>query len=321
MGLGILPPKPTWKGAVERYKTEVAPRAIKPSVAKRYEISLDQMDEWLGNLTVDQLTVKVIADMVSGRQRMDVSHSTIRNDLTAVSRVLAACIAWGYRADNPAKAYDRSLIRYRADPISLPPEDHIEAMIAASPPGLAALQNILRYTGMRLEEAATLEWNQIDLKEKRKAINLTITKTDRVRSIPLDDIETSKAAEILKGIPRYLRARKTETSQETHGDFVFWHDDGQPYHEASSGIVAIRQRLNRKRKKEGLRPIKYKTHDLRHNFAVTYLRDGGNIYNLQQLLGHSSIKVTEAYLQYLTPNEQMRAKFGGGVAHREGSAQ
>lgn len=49
-------------------------------------------------------------------------------------------------------------------------------------------------------------------------------------------------------------------------------------------------------------------HHLRHLYAVRYLKNGGSIYVLQQLLGHGSIKVTEIYLDHLTPAEQERAK-------------
>jgi len=47
---------------------------------------------------------------------------------------------------------------------------------------------------------------------------------------------------------------------------------------------------------------------LRHVFAVNYLRAGGSIYDLQQVLGHSSVKVTEMYLAFLTPEEAQNAK-------------
>jgi integrase/recombinase XerD len=43
---------------------------------------------------------------------------------------------------------------------------------------------------------------------------------------------------------------------------------------------------------------------------VDYLRRGGSIYRLQQILGHKSIKTTEDYLVYLTPEEAERAKIG-----------
>ena len=55
---------------------------------------------------------------------------------------------------------------------------------------------------------------------------------------------------------------------------------------------------------------RFRFHDLRHWFAVDFLRDGGNIYDLQKILGHASIKTTEIYRRYLTPEQQRVAKYG-----------
>jgi len=40
---------------------------------------------------------------------------------------------------------------------------------------------------------------------------------------------------------------------------------------------------------------KIRFHDLRHTFASHFMMNGGNIYTLQKLLGHSDIKTTMIY--------------------------
>lgn len=45
---------------------------------------------------------------------------------------------------------------------------------------------------------------------------------------------------------------------------------------------------------------------LSHYHAVRYLEDGGKLRDLQKILGHGSIAVTERYLAHLTPEEQVR---------------
>ncbi len=56
--------------------------------------------------------------------------------------------------------------------------------------------------------------------------------------------------------------------------------------------------------------VRFRFHDLRHLFAVQYLQKGGSIYALQGIMGHTSVKTTEIYLAYLTPDQQLRSKMG-----------
>jgi integrase len=39
----------------------------------------------------------------------------------------------------------------------------------------------------------------------------------------------------------------------------------------------------------------FRFHDLRHTFASWYLMNGGDLYELAKILGHSNIKMTERY--------------------------
>jgi integrase/recombinase XerD len=54
----------------------------------------------------------------------------------------------------------------------------------------------------------------------------------------------------------------------------------------------------------------FRFHDLRHLHAVNWVKSGRSIYVLQQRLGHTSVKTTEIYLQFLTPEEKQAAMFG-----------
>jgi len=41
-------------------------------------------------------------------------------------------------------------------------------------------------------------------------------------------------------------------------------------------------------------------HDFRRAFALNYLRNGGDIYNLQKLMGHADLQVLRRYLAQTT---------------------
>jgi integrase/recombinase XerD len=49
-------------------------------------------------------------------------------------------------------------------------------------------------------------------------------------------------------------------------------------------------------------------HNLRLLHAVEWLQSGRSIYDLQHRLGHTSLKTTEMYLEFLTPEQKRVAQ-------------
>jgi integrase/recombinase XerD len=236
-------------------------------------------DPILGMLYLDQIDRRTIA-RIAGRKGP--TNATRRRDLTAISQVLRAARSWDWIDRNIALDFDRTIIRERRDPVHLPTDDAIAALIAACPNAmLRTLVCTLLWTGMRLEETASLERRQVDF--ARKAITLERTKSGHARTLPM----SAQLVGTLQSLPVRLGC-----------PYVFWHGKGERYHNLSSRLAAIGTRAG----------VKFRRHDLRHRFAVDYLRDGGSIYDLQQILGHASIKTTEIYLAFLTSTDQHTAK-------------
>src|SRR5262249_13569723 len=91
---------------------------------------------------------------------------------------------------------------------------------------------------------------------------------------------------------------------------LFWHDAGAPYSSFAPTFNKLMNGTEAWAKANGLEFCRFRFHHLRHRHAVDWLKSGRDIYSLQQRLGHTSIKTTEIYLSYLTPEEIQVAKFG-----------
>lgn len=280
-------PRLIWDDAVLRYLTEIVPGAIKDSTADRYKVSLRQVLGFLEGKVVASLGMKDIAELVGERKKQGATNATIKRDLTAVSRVFAACQTWEACEHNPAQDFlKKGTIRERRDPIVLPTAAEIETAIEKAPnDSWRSILRIAKTTGMRQGEIISLHVRQVDL--ERKAVSLDKTKTDSPRVVSLEPPIRDQAA-----------ATFAATLEKVKSGLVFPSPSGEEYANFSSNYNQWASRAG----------VTFRFHDLRHFFAVSYLRAGGDIYDLQKTLGHASIKTTEIYLAYLTPQEQ---KAGG----------
>lgn len=286
--------KVSWMAAVVSW-SQLGHRAqgIKESTFDRYTVSLGQLRPWLDDKDVHEVDAKLLKQIVHDRQRAGATNATIRRDMTAVSSVLAHAVDKEWIEENPARTLDRTRFRERRQKIILPRPDSMDQVFALASRFLD-MAELARETGMREEEIAALEHDRVD--KQRKVAILEDNKGDRVRQVVL----SARALEIIGRQPRFLKST-----------FVFWRGDGQRFKNVAAQFYATVERVARKAARDGREFKRFRFHDLRHLFAVTFLRERrGTIYDLQQILGHASIKTTEGYLDHLTPDERRDAIHG-----------
>lgn len=282
-----------WQQAVVSWSAAWTRLGIKPSSGARYTQSLARVRHWLDGKPVHEITNALLKDIMRARGKQGVTNATLRRDLTAISSVLGHCCDEGWIEENPARMFDRSRMKEKRDPLILPRADSI-ALVFAERSRLMDMAELSLETGMRQEEVAGLEHDRID--RRRMAVTLEATKGNAVRQVTI----SPKALAIIDRQPRHYKEK-----------WVFWRGNGERFRNVDAAFYAVTRRVTRIAAQEGRDFRRFRFHDLRHLFAVTYLREGrGTVYALQQELGHQSIKTTEEYLRHLTPAEQLAAKHG-----------
>ena len=286
--------KVTWLDAVAEW-IEHEGKDLSAETAKRYSVSLKQVEPYFADLNIAAINGKIIGEYARVRRKQGVSGATIRRDLTAISKILDYAISEDWREDNPTLSR-RRLIKERRDPITLPQMLEVELMIASASKEFGDLIRAAWLTGCRQNELVTARWRDYDAERKTLRV---VGKGNKQRVISLKPIQSKDAAAFFASLPRAFGA-----------DLIFAKPDKTAFAQAASDFTHIRRAVRARMTKEGRQFDGFRFHDLRHLFAVEALKSGMNIYDLQQHLGHSSVKVTEIYLAHLTPEEKARAKGG-----------
>lgn len=282
-----------WEQAVIAWDAWIKRQGKREGTVTRYLVSLGQLRPWLDGKDVQRVDADLIRQIIRDRARLGVTNATIRRDLTAMSSVLDSAIDEGWITENPAHSYDRRRLKETRDPIELPDHASIAAVLDLGT-RFVDLAEFARETGMRQEEIASLRHDQID--RVRMSASLTRTKGRRAREVPL----SHAAVEIMDRQPQYLRS-----------PYVFWRGSGERFKNVDAQFYATVRRVAHKRTQLGLPFRIFRFHDLRHLFAVESLRkQRASIYELQQIMGHASVKTTELYLDHLTPDEKQAAIHG-----------
>ena len=87
-------------------------------------------------------------------------------------------------------------------------------------------------------------------------------------------------------------------------DFLFLTADGAPMTRNR-----IEKRMIMYGRRAGIKGVRVSPHTLRHSAAVRFLRNGGDVFSLQRLLGHSTLQMTRHYCE-LTDVDVKRAHLG-----------
>ncbi|MFZ5877442.1 MAG: tyrosine-type recombinase/integrase [Nitrospirota bacterium] len=182
-------------------------------------------------------------------------------------------------------------------------DDEIKKLLEKLPAQAKAAVIVALNTGLRREECLGLRWESIDF--ENRVLTVYKTKSGKARSVPLNDA----AIKALRGLKSWMTSI-----------WVFPTDDGEAKKPAKKTKPTEKGESEPSKAKRpvthtdpdnfynrvflpacraaGLDDVTF--HTLRHTFASHLAMSGTDLYTIQKLLGHSTLRMTERYA-HLSP--------------------
>lgn len=250
----------------------------------------------ISDLYIGDLTANDIALMISKLEQRGLKGNSIRNVVSFVSGACKYAVREGWMSTNPCDALLRGERPKRDQKeIRILTSEEIELLLEKAPKRWRPLFATLVFTGLRINEALDLTWDDVDLEEN--LIHVRRSKTEAgVRSVVL-----------FPALRRLLTALRLES------------DPGVPF-------VFTTAEKGRGHRNYTLRVLKrilpdITQHELRHTFASLLIGQGMDVTFVCDQMGHANPAITlKLYAKLFDPKarrdearERLQAAFGGLV--------
>jgi len=143
-----------------------------------------------------------------------------------------------------------------------------------------AFITVMLDTGLRVSEETALNLDEVNLD---KSCLKVMGKGSKERLVPIGDYSRAMLLDYIEN------ARPQPVNQNINN--LFLTSDGKPL--STNAIKLLFARLKKASGVKRLHP-----HLLRHTFATNYLLNGGDVFTLKAILGHSSLEMVNHYLHF-----------------------
>ncbi len=225
----------------------------------------------------------LVTEYLGALRKRGLSRASVQRKLSAIRQLHKYLVREGLATTDPTAA-----IPGAPKPVRLPKVLTVqqclallEAPDATTPEGLrdAAMLTLLYATGLRVSELVGLRLHQLDLEGGSVRVR---GKGGKERIVPVAPL----ALDLLR---LYLEEGRPAFDKGRHEEAVFLSSHGR-----AMTRQTVFNRLKRYCRLAGL-PEDTSPHTLRHSFATHLLEGGADLRSIQEMLGHSSLGVTQIY--------------------------
>lgn len=239
-----------------------------------------------GRMEVQQFLTYVAEGHTEPKGRWDNPNEKCQNRPSTVATFhdrLFSFFIWlvkeGYVEASPMENLPPPVVRQ--DSVQPFTEDQVQALLAAArrskyPERDEAILLFLLDTGVRASELCGLKMSDVDILGKKANV---LGKGNKHRPVFFSH-PTARA------LNAYLRRSTREPD-----DPLFMSEKKCPL--TRSGLLQLVERLGWQ---AGIEATRCSPHTFRHTAAIWFLRNGGNVFSLQQMLGHEDLGMTRRYL-------------------------
>ena len=287
MDLGVTAIKPqdlTWDRALRLFGLRCRSQNLTTATQKLYTVNLSCWQRWTAQQGASPCDVT--ADLLRGYLQSLRERGRKDSTIDCVFRILRAFWRFlerdGLILVNPMSRVERPKREKRL--IKAFTEEQVRLLLSAintrTPMGLRdfAFCIVLGDTGLRASEAIGLRVQDVDFGQGTMTV---LGKGRKERVVPFGQTAS-------RALMDWLKVRG-----DLQGVDALWVNRFG----LKMAKHSIEVRLREYGAKAGLQDVRCSMHTFRHFFAVTYLRNGGDVLTLQKILGHSTLEMTRIYAQ------------------------
>ena len=247
----------------------------------------------LGDVPLKEITQQRIERMLSDWMQANQFSTGTRNTyLMRLKAIFSKAVEWGLLRENPASGVKD--LRGQEGRTRFLTTDEIQALLAAATKRFRPMLVVALHTGMRRGEIFQLRWVDVDFQNRIVNVHRR-TKTSKNRAIPMDET---------------LYETLCELHASRQSELVF------PSRSTGEELVDISRVFPPVCQKAGIKNFRF--HDLRHTFASHLVMCGTDLAVVRDLLGHSTVRMTERYA-HLAPGYRAAAVMTLDAAYGTGT--